>query len=121
MAQAQIKKFVTITILYLGPILSIEYVNDYNTSQTIIHRFTKYKRSHHVVENPSNRQIIVCHQLSSANLTNFLFYLLAGIGFGICVIASYVAMYYNTIIAWSLYFLFSTFKVSWNDCVDIYV
>lgn len=33
-----------------------------------------------------------------------------GIGFGICFIASYVAMYYNTIIAWALYFLFSSFR-----------
>ncbi|ELU16974.1 hypothetical protein CAPTEDRAFT_180018 [Capitella teleta] len=41
-----------------------------------------------------------------------------GIGFGICVIASYVAMYYNTIIAWSLYFLVSSFRsqVPWATC-----
>jgi len=41
-----------------------------------------------------------------------------GIGFGICIIASYVAMYYNTIIAWSVYFLFSSFKkqVPWATC-----
>ena len=42
----------------------------------------------------------------------------AGIGFGICVIASYVAMYYNTIIAWALYFLVSSFQkeVPWATC-----
>ena len=41
-----------------------------------------------------------------------------GIGFGICIIASYVAMYYNTIISWSLYFLFSSFahEVPWATC-----
>lgn len=41
-----------------------------------------------------------------------------GIGFGICVIASYVAMYYNTIISWSLYFLFASFgrEVPWARC-----
>ena len=37
-------------------------------------------------------------------------YIFPGIGFGICFIASYVAMYYNTIIAWALYFLFSSFR-----------
>merc|ERR1712178_225459 len=41
-----------------------------------------------------------------------------GVGFGICVIASYVAMYYNTIISWALYFLFSSFQrtVPWATC-----
>lgn len=31
-----------------------------------------------------------------------------GIGFGICMMASYVAFYYNTIMAWSLYYIFAT-------------
>ena len=46
------------------------------------------------------------------------FVLLPGIGFGICIIASYVAMYYNTIISWALYFLFSSFRreVPWASC-----
>ncbi|KAI0226297.1 Sodium-dependent serotonin transporter [Lamellibrachia satsuma] len=41
-----------------------------------------------------------------------------GIGFGICVIASYVAMYYNTVIAWSVYFLISSFdrRLPWSHC-----
>ena len=32
----------------------------------------------------------------------------AGIGFAICMMASYVAFYYNTIMAWSLYYIFAT-------------
>ncbi len=47
--------------------------------------------------------VLRCHLA----LLQYLF-CFAGIGFGICVIASYVAMYYNTIIAWALYFLFSS-------------
>ncbi len=50
---------------------------------------------------------------------NILFlFVVSGMGFSICIIASYVAMYYNTIIAWALYFLFSSFKgeVPWASC-----
>ena len=32
----------------------------------------------------------------------------AGIGFAICMMASFVAFYYNTIMAWSLYYIFAT-------------
>ena len=34
----------------------------------------------------------------------------AGIGFGICFIATYVAFYYNTIIAWALYYMFASMR-----------
>lgn len=41
-----------------------------------------------------------------------------GIGLAICLIATYVAFYYNTIIAWSVYYLFSSFAtdVPWLSC-----
>lgn len=34
-----------------------------------------------------------------------IFSILAGIGYAICVIDIYMAMYYNTIIAWAVYYL----------------
>ncbi|CAH1801941.1 unnamed protein product [Owenia fusiformis] len=41
-----------------------------------------------------------------------------GVGYGICVIATFVGMYYNTIIAWSMYYLFASFRleVPWASC-----
>ncbi|KAM6932256.1 solute carrier family 6 member 4a [Lycodopsis pacificus] len=41
-----------------------------------------------------------------------------GIGFAICVISLYIAFYYNTIIAWALYYLVSSFRptLPWTTC-----
>nr|AGS83414.1 sert [Schmidtea mediterranea]AHB51758.1 serotonin transporter [Schmidtea mediterranea]AKN21424.1 slc6a-4 [Schmidtea mediterranea] len=41
-----------------------------------------------------------------------------GIGYGICVIATYTAWYYNTIMAWSLYYLVESIqeKLPWTSC-----
>ncbi|XP_065548962.1 sodium-dependent serotonin transporter-like [Lathamus discolor] len=41
-----------------------------------------------------------------------------GIGFSICIIGLYVSFYYNTIIAWALYYLCSSFSGSlpWASC-----
>uniref|UniRef100_A0A8C0HCA5 Transporter n=1 Tax=Chelonoidis abingdonii TaxID=106734 RepID=A0A8C0HCA5_CHEAB len=41
-----------------------------------------------------------------------------GIGFAICIIALYVSFYYNTIIAWALYYLYSSFTgtLPWTSC-----
>ncbi|CAH8525684.1 unnamed protein product [Dicrocoelium dendriticum] len=42
----------------------------------------------------------------------------SGIGFGICIIASYTAWYYNTIMAWSLFYMFDAMKprLPWDSC-----
>jgi hypothetical protein len=42
----------------------------------------------------------------------------SGIGFGICFIATYVAFYYNTIIAWAVYYMFASMRaeVPWTNC-----
>nr|QQY02562.1 sodium-dependent serotonin transporter [Cryptocotyle lingua] len=42
----------------------------------------------------------------------------SGIGFGICIIASYTAWYYNTIMAWALFYLFDAMKphLPWDSC-----
>ncbi|XP_018497703.1 sodium-dependent serotonin transporter [Galendromus occidentalis] len=41
-----------------------------------------------------------------------------GIGFAICIIDIYMAMYYNTIIAWAVYYLQASFTsvVPWSSC-----
>lgn len=48
--------------------------------------------------------------------------MILGIGYAICFIDLYMAMYYNTIIAWAFYYLFasisaiSTFELPWMMC-----
>ncbi|OAF71548.1 5HT transporter [Intoshia linei] len=44
--------------------------------------------------------------------------MMKGIGFGICLIASYVAIYYNTILAWSIYYFINSFQkiIPWSNC-----
>ncbi|NXY89238.1 SC6A4 protein, partial [Alcedo cyanopectus] len=41
-----------------------------------------------------------------------------GIGFAICIIGLYVSFYYNTIIAWALYYFYSSFSATlpWASC-----
>uniref|UniRef100_H9GPB9 Transporter n=1 Tax=Anolis carolinensis TaxID=28377 RepID=H9GPB9_ANOCA len=45
---------------------------------------------------------------------------LMGIGFASCVVCSFVALYYNVIIAWSLFYLGNSFQspLPWNDCPE---
>ena len=45
-----------------------------------------------------------------------------GLGYAICMIDIYMGMYYNTIISWSLYYLYAScqslvnFTLPWEDC-----
>ncbi|KAM7539767.1 hypothetical protein Aperf_G00000025674 [Anoplocephala perfoliata] len=41
-----------------------------------------------------------------------------GLGYGICVIASYTAWYYNTIISWALFYMFDSMRshLPWDSC-----
>lgn len=43
-----------------------------------------------------------------------------GIGFAICIIALYIAFYYNTIMAWALYYLLSSLRpvLPWTTCTN---
>ncbi|XP_063293067.1 sodium-dependent neutral amino acid transporter B(0)AT2-like [Pelobates fuscus] len=43
---------------------------------------------------------------------------LAGIGFASCVVCSFVALYYNVIIGWSLFYMFNSFyyPLPWENC-----
>lgn len=47
-------------------------------------------------------------------------FLYPGIGFAICIIALYTAFYYNTIMAWALYYLLSSFQstLPWSTCTN---
>lgn len=44
--------------------------------------------------------------------------LFQGIGFGMMIVSTMVAIYYNMIIAWAFYYLFASFtdKLPWEDC-----
>ncbi|RWS26665.1 sodium-dependent serotonin transporter-like protein [Leptotrombidium deliense] len=52
------------------------------------------------------------------HLKRFIRRFRTGIGYAICFIDLYVAMYYNTIIAWAVYYLFSSFtsELPWTRC-----
>ncbi|XP_072283128.1 sodium-dependent neutral amino acid transporter B(0)AT2-like [Pyxicephalus adspersus] len=43
---------------------------------------------------------------------------LAGIGFASCVVCTFVALYYNVIIGWSLFYIFNSFQypLPWENC-----
>lgn len=47
-----------------------------------------------------------------------LFLLFVGVGYSMLIISFLVSVYYNTIIAWVLYYLFESFRgdVPWRDC-----
>lgn len=46
----------------------------------------------------------------------------SGIGYAICVIALYVSFYYNTIIAWALFYFYSSFStiLPWTNCDNVW-
>ncbi|OCT73096.1 sodium-dependent neutral amino acid transporter SLC6A17 [Xenopus laevis] len=47
---------------------------------------------------------------------------LAGIGFASCVVCGFVALYYNVIIGWSLFYLFNSFHypLPWTNCPTLH-
>lgn len=57
--------------------------------------------------------------ISAVELFNMFFScLFTGVGYTVIIIALYVGFYYNVIIAWSLYYLFSscTNELPWQRC-----
>ncbi|KAM8927353.1 sodium-dependent neutral amino acid transporter B(0)AT2-like [Pelodytes ibericus] len=46
---------------------------------------------------------------------------LAGIGLASCLVCSFVALYYNVIIGWSLFYLFNSFRspLPWGNCTTL--
>ncbi|KAG8012042.1 Sodium-dependent serotonin transporter, partial [Nibea albiflora] len=45
-----------------------------------------------------------------------------GIGYAICIITLYVSFYYNTIIAWALFYFYSSFSsiLPWTNCDNVW-
>lgn len=45
-------------------------------------------------------------------------FVLSGVGYGICLVSTLVGMYYNTIIAWGVFYMFASFRseVPWAGC-----
>lgn len=41
-----------------------------------------------------------------------------GVGYAICLIDMYMGMYYNTVISWAVYYLFSSMRseLPWTSC-----
>lgn len=52
----------------------------------------------------------------------FIFWCVSGIGYAICIIALYVSFYYNTIIAWALFYFYSSFSsiLPWTNCDNVW-
>lgn len=46
------------------------------------------------------------------------YFVLSGVGYGICLVSTFVGMYYNTIIAWGVFYMFASFRseVPWAGC-----
>lgn len=52
----------------------------------------------------------------------FISWCVSGIGYAICIIALYVSFYYNTIIAWALFYFYSSFSsiLPWTNCDNVW-
>ncbi|KAM9733899.1 solute carrier family 6 member 4a isoform 1-T2 [Menidia menidia] len=58
------------------------------------------------------------HRSGCISIWKYICPIFKGIGFAICIIALYIAFYYNTIMAWALYYLLSSFRpvLPWTTC-----
>ncbi|KAF7687699.1 hypothetical protein HF521_014927 [Silurus meridionalis] len=58
------------------------------------------------------------HRTGAISIWKHICPIFKGIGFSICVIALYVSFYYNTIIAWALFYFYSSFSstLPWTNC-----
>uniref|UniRef100_A0AAR2ILH4 Transporter n=1 Tax=Pygocentrus nattereri TaxID=42514 RepID=A0AAR2ILH4_PYGNA len=58
------------------------------------------------------------HRTGAISIWKHICPIFKGIGFAICVIALYVSFYYNTIIAWALFYFYSSFSstLPWTSC-----
>uniref|UniRef100_A0A7N8YJN7 Transporter n=1 Tax=Mastacembelus armatus TaxID=205130 RepID=A0A7N8YJN7_9TELE len=60
------------------------------------------------------------HRSGCISIWKYICPIFKGIGFAICIIALYIAFYYNTIMAWALYYLLSSFRrtLPWSTCTN---
>ncbi|XP_056384983.1 sodium-dependent serotonin transporter-like isoform X4 [Hyla sarda] len=58
------------------------------------------------------------HRTGAISIWKHICPIFKGIGFAICIIGLYVSFYYNTIIAWALYYFYSSFSTTlpWTSC-----
>uniref|UniRef100_A0A8C7P8P4 Transporter n=1 Tax=Oncorhynchus mykiss TaxID=8022 RepID=A0A8C7P8P4_ONCMY len=58
------------------------------------------------------------HRTGAISIWKHICPIFKGIGYAICVIALYVSFYYNTIIAWALFYFYSSFAsvLPWTNC-----
>ncbi|XP_026882980.2 solute carrier family 6 member 4b [Electrophorus electricus] len=58
------------------------------------------------------------HRTGAISIWKHICPIFKGIGLAICIIALYVSFYYNTIIAWALFYLYSSFSstLPWTSC-----
>ncbi|XP_028558581.1 sodium-dependent serotonin transporter-like [Podarcis muralis] len=58
------------------------------------------------------------HRVGAIPIWKHICPIFKGIGFAICIIGLYVSFYYNTIIAWALYYFYSSFThtLPWTSC-----
>ncbi|KAG5281081.1 hypothetical protein AALO_G00067230 [Alosa alosa] len=58
------------------------------------------------------------HRTGAISIWKHICPIFKGIGFAICIIALYVSFYYNTIIAWALFYFYSSFTstLPWTSC-----
>uniref|UniRef100_A0A8C9SR37 Transporter n=1 Tax=Scleropages formosus TaxID=113540 RepID=A0A8C9SR37_SCLFO len=60
------------------------------------------------------------HQSGCISIWKHICPIFKGIGFSICVIGLYIAFYYNTVMAWAMYYLLSSFQTTlpWATCFN---
>uniref|UniRef100_A0AAY4BIA7 Transporter n=1 Tax=Denticeps clupeoides TaxID=299321 RepID=A0AAY4BIA7_9TELE len=58
------------------------------------------------------------HRTGAISIWKHICPIFKGTGFAICIIALYVSFYYNTIIAWALFYFYSSFTsdLPWTNC-----
>ncbi|XP_035999565.1 solute carrier family 6 member 4b [Fundulus heteroclitus] len=62
------------------------------------------------------------HRTGAISIWKHICPIFKGIGYAICVIALYVSFYYNTIIAWALFYFYSSFSsiLPWTNCDNVW-
>ncbi|KAK6476420.1 sodium-dependent serotonin transporter-like [Huso huso] len=62
------------------------------------------------------------HRTGAISIWKHICPIFKGIGFAICIISLYVSFYYNTIIAWALYYFYSSFTstLPWTSCDNVW-
>ncbi|TKS78723.1 Sodium-dependent serotonin transporter [Collichthys lucidus] len=62
------------------------------------------------------------HRTGAISIWKHICPIFKGIGYAICIITLYVSFYYNTIIAWALFYFYSSFSsiLPWTNCDNVW-